>query len=68
MLDDILAKTPEERRVVFILFELEEVGVHEIARRLSIPLGTVASRLRKAREEFAAAVARIRKVQQRTVG
>src|SRR5262249_2265652 len=65
LLDGILAKIPEERRVVFVLFELEQVGVHAIPRLLSVPSGTVASRLRKAREEFAASVARLQKVQGR---
>ncbi len=44
LLDQVLAKLPEERRAVFILFELEEVSLQDIAERLSIPIGTVASR------------------------
>ena len=61
ILDQVLAKLPEERRVVFVLFELEEVSLQAIADRLSIPLGTVSSRLRKAREEFARIVERMKK-------
>jgi len=61
VLDQVLAKLPEERRVVFVLFELEEVSLQEIADRLSVPLGTVSSRLRKAREEFARIVERMKK-------
>jgi RNA polymerase sigma-70 factor, ECF subfamily len=61
VLDEVLAKIPEERRVVFVLFELEEVSLQEIAERLSVPLGTVSSRLRKAREEFARIVERMKK-------
>jgi len=60
-LDEILASIPEERRAVFVLFELEEVSLQEIADRLSVPLGTVSSRLRKAREEFARIVERMKK-------
>jgi RNA polymerase sigma-70 factor (ECF subfamily) len=37
---------------VFTLYELEEVNVPEIAALLGIPVGTAASRLRRAREEF----------------
>ena len=65
LLDQVLAKLPEEPRIVFILFELEEVSLLEIASRLSIPMGTVASRLRRAREEFARIVERIQKTQAR---
>jgi len=60
MIDDILAKMSEERRIVFVLFELEELSQPEIAELLDVPIGTVASRLRRAREDFEAAVARIR--------
>lgn len=68
MLDDILSRIPEERRVVFVLFEIEEIGMPEIANRLGIPVGTVASRLRKAREELDHAIERIRKAQNRSGG
>jgi RNA polymerase sigma-70 factor (ECF subfamily) len=65
ILDEILAGIPAERRIVFILFEIEELGLQEIADRLGIPRGTVASRLRKAREEFERAVARRRVADER---
>ena len=58
-LDEILASIPEERRAVFVLFELEEFTVTEIAELLGLPVGTVATRLRRARQEFQAAVARL---------
>jgi RNA polymerase sigma-70 factor, ECF subfamily len=48
------------RRAVFILAELEERPVPEIAETLGVPLNTAYSRLRVAREEFAQAVTRIR--------
>ncbi|AKU97340.1 RNA polymerase sigma factor RpoE [Labilithrix luteola] len=60
MLDEILACLPEERRIVFMLFELEELTLVEITELLGIPIGTVTSRLRRAREEFEAAAARLR--------
>jgi RNA polymerase sigma-70 factor (ECF subfamily) len=48
----ILAKMPEPQRVVFLLFEVDEMEGPDIAALLNIPLGTVRSRLRYAREVF----------------
>jgi RNA polymerase sigma-70 factor (ECF subfamily) len=48
-----------ERRAVFILFELDECPMQEIASSLGIPTNTAYSRLRLAREEFQAAAHRI---------
>ena len=59
-LDAILATIPEERREVFVLFELEGLTGTEIAEHLGLPGGTVSSRLRRAREDFQAAVTRMR--------
>jgi RNA polymerase sigma-70 factor (ECF subfamily) len=44
---------------VFVLYEIEGMSSPEIAALLEIPLGSVASRLRRAREQFRTAVARI---------
>ncbi len=57
-LDDILAGMEIDLRAVFVLFELEEMTMAEIATLLECPAGTVASRLRRARAEFQAAVKR----------
>ena len=43
------------RRPVFLLAEIDQVPIPEIAHALSIPLNTAYSRLRIAREEFASA-------------
>lgn len=59
-LDTVLDEMSEELRVVFVLFELEELPAPEIATLVGIPTGTVASRLRRARECFHAAVRRLR--------
>jgi RNA polymerase sigma-70 factor, ECF subfamily len=59
-LDGVLAAMDEDLRVVFVLFELEELPTAEIAALLAIPGGTVASRLRRAREEFEVQIARIK--------
>ena len=47
-------------RVVFVLFEVEEMITSEIAELFELPSGTVASRLRRARELFEQAVTRFR--------
>ena len=61
MLDGVLDAMQEDLRAVFVLFELEELPTAEIAALLAIPPGTVASRLRRAREEFEVQIARIKK-------
>jgi len=48
------------RRAVFVLHEIDGVGMAAIAQTLAIPVNTAYSRLRVAREEFAAAVKRLR--------
>lgn len=58
-LDALLAEMPEELRVVFVLYELEELSTPEIAELCELPLGTAASRLRRAREDFEQRVARL---------
>ena len=52
MLDEVLQAMPIELRTVFVMSELEELTMAEIAEVESIPEGTVASRLRRARAEF----------------
>lgn len=52
LLDRVLDRMPEELRAVFVLFELEELSVDEIARLLTLPRGTAATRLRRSREVF----------------
>ena len=42
-----------------MLYELEGLTSPEIAELLEIPLGSVASRLRRAREQFRSAAARV---------
>jgi len=52
ILDEVLRGMPVELRTVFVLHELEELEITEIAGIESIPTGTVNSRLRRAREMF----------------
>jgi RNA polymerase sigma-70 factor (ECF subfamily) len=59
LLQEILDDMSVELRAVFILAEIEELPVREIAEALGLPQGTVSSRLRTAREKFHAAVKRL---------
>ncbi|MGE5785312.1 MAG: RNA polymerase sigma factor [Myxococcales bacterium] len=52
MLVAILDQMSEEMRQTFILYELEQLTLAEIAEMQQVPLGTVASRLRRARAHF----------------
>jgi RNA polymerase sigma-70 factor (ECF subfamily) len=51
-LDQILGSLPGELQAAFVLFEIEGMSQAEVAHALGIAQGTVASRLRRAREEF----------------
>jgi RNA polymerase sigma-70 factor (ECF subfamily) len=57
--DMALSRLTSELAEVFVLYEIEGLSSPEIASMLEIPLGSVASRLRRAREQFRAAVALI---------
>lgn len=57
--DLALSKLNSELAEVFVLYEIEELSSPEIAALLQIPLGSVASRLRRAREQFRAAIERL---------
>ncbi len=63
--DLALAKVDPDLAEVFVLFELEELSSPEIASLLEIPLGTVASRLRRARKEFRNVFARLEQTMHR---
>jgi len=58
LLEAALATMSLEHRTVFVLYELEALSSVEIAELLEIPLGTVHSRLRRARALFERAVKR----------
>ena len=59
ILDDILARMSDERRAAFVLVELEELTLAAAAEILNAPIGTVASRVARAREELRAAIVRL---------
>jgi RNA polymerase sigma-70 factor (ECF subfamily) len=58
LLDRFLDSLSEDVRSVFVLFELEGMTMAAIAELLETPPGTVASRLRRGREDFQAVVKR----------
>ena len=60
LLDEVLDAMAYELRVVFILFELEEMSTAQIAALLEIPAGTVGSRLHRARQEFETMTVRVK--------
>jgi RNA polymerase sigma-70 factor (ECF subfamily) len=59
LLDEALDSLPEDLRAAFVLFELEELSVAEVAETLGIPRGTVSWRLSQARLAFERAARRL---------
>jgi RNA polymerase sigma-70 factor, ECF subfamily len=59
LLQEILDGLPPPQHAVFVLYELEELSLPEIAEVLGVPIGTVSSRLRSARAAFRAAARRL---------
>lgn len=57
-LESLLETLDLDKRVVFVMFEVDELPCDEIAQRLDIPVGTVYSRLNAARKAFQKAVER----------
>jgi len=50
--DEFLRQLSDEKRAVFIMADLEQIPVPEIARALGANLNTIYSRLRVSRQEF----------------
>ncbi|HEY4103718.1 MAG TPA: sigma-70 family RNA polymerase sigma factor [Polyangiaceae bacterium] len=59
VVEKILSKLSEPQRIVFMLFEVDELDGSEIAELLEISIGTVRSRLRYARKLFRREVRRL---------
>ncbi|MBK7859065.1 MAG: sigma-70 family RNA polymerase sigma factor [Archangiaceae bacterium] len=58
LLDEVLSEMEHDLRAVLVLTEIEGLTKREVAEALEIPEGTAASRLRRAREDFDARLAR----------
>jgi len=65
--DRVLAQMDPTLLTVFVLFEIEGLSTPEIAELVGVPLGTAASRLRRAREAFRAAASRLERGPKREV-
>jgi len=65
LLDGLLAGMDLDLRSVFVLYEVEEMTMADIAAVLQLPPGTVASRLRRAREDFLSRVHRFQLAEER---
>jgi RNA polymerase sigma-70 factor, ECF subfamily len=64
-LDDVLANLDDELRRVFVLSDIEEMTASEVSELLGMPVGTVASRLRRARRQFDKCATRLRAERER---
>jgi RNA polymerase sigma-70 factor, ECF subfamily len=58
---DALQSVDIDRRAIFVMHDMDEVEMKEIAASLDVPVNTAYSRLRLAREEFKSAVIRLQK-------
>jgi RNA polymerase sigma-70 factor, ECF subfamily len=61
LLERVLGAMSLELRAVFVLYELDALTMSEISSLLELAPGTVASRLRRAREDFDERVSRLEK-------
>jgi RNA polymerase sigma-70 factor (ECF subfamily) len=64
----VLDAMPVDLRTVFVLYEIEELSLPEIASATGVPLGTATSRLRRARQSFQEVVRRRTAVENRIRG
>ncbi|MDD9932781.1 MAG: sigma-70 family RNA polymerase sigma factor [Myxococcales bacterium] len=68
LLDRVLSQLDPSLVEAFVLFDIEGLSTREVARALDLPEGTVASRVRRAREAFRAATRRLDRISQREEG
>ncbi|AKU98745.1 hypothetical protein AKJ09_05409 [Labilithrix luteola] len=50
----LLSELDEDVRAIFVMYEMDGMTMNEIAKLIGLPIGTVGSRLRRAREDFKA--------------
>jgi len=68
LLDRVLSQLDPVLVEIFVLFDVEGLSTKEVASALELPEGTVASRVRRAREAFRAATARLQRTFEREEG
>jgi RNA polymerase sigma-70 factor, ECF subfamily len=61
LLEMLVARLPPEQREVFVLYEIDELSMREVAEAVGCPQNTCFSRLYAARRELAAELQRLRK-------
>jgi RNA polymerase sigma-70 factor (ECF subfamily) len=59
ILEDALSRLEPEQRLMIVMFEIDDLPGKEIASKLGLPIGTVHSRLHRAREAFRITVERL---------
>ena len=60
VLQEVLEEMPLDVRAVFVMIEIEELALAEVAKIIDAPIGTVSSRLRRGRQSFEAILKRRR--------
>ncbi|MGO8992545.1 MAG: RNA polymerase sigma factor [Polyangiaceae bacterium] len=65
LLQEVLEEIPPDVRRVFVMVEIEEFALGEVAKIIGAPIGTVSSRLRRGRQIFEAILKRRRAVEGR---
>ncbi len=60
VLDRLLSVMEDDLREVFVLCQIEELTAPEVATIVGVPVGTVSSRLRRARQSFSEALERLK--------
>ncbi len=58
VLDEVLEALDDDKRAVFVLYEVEELAMKEVAEAVGCPLQTAYARLYAARRQFDAALRR----------
>jgi RNA polymerase sigma-70 factor (ECF subfamily) len=59
LLDRLLGTLDDDKRAVFVLYEIEELSMSDVARAIGCPLQTAYSRLHAARRDVEAALRRL---------
>ena len=65
VLQEVLEEIPFDVRTVFVMIEIEELALAEVAKIIGAPIGTVSSRLRRGRQMFEAILKRRRAAESR---